>query len=105
MKIYDLLYLLPAAIIGIALGILFFGGLWITVQRGLVSKRPTLLFLGSLIARIGIVVVGFYYVASDNWQKMLACLIGFIIARILVTYMTKQTWAVKVFRKQQSNAN
>jgi heme A synthase len=33
------------------LGVIFFGGLWWTVRKGLSSKRPALCFFGSLLLR------------------------------------------------------
>lgn len=86
----EVLGLLPAVFIGIALGVLFFGGLWFTVRKGLDSKNATLIFMGSLVVRMVIVLLGFYYVGADNWQKMMACLGGFLIARIVITRVTKK---------------
>ncbi|HLV92997.1 MAG TPA: ATP synthase subunit I [Aequorivita sp.] len=90
METNEVLGLLPAVFAGIILGVLFFGGLWLTVRKGLNSKKPTLIFMGSLVIRMAIVIAGFYFVGADNWQKMLACLGGFLIARIIVTRFTKK---------------
>jgi F1F0 ATPase subunit 2 len=73
---------------GGALGALFFGGLWWTVQKALSSKRPALWFFGSLLLRMPLVLAGFYFVAGGHWQRLLACLAGFIIARRIVTRLT-----------------
>lgn len=106
MKINDVLSLLPGVFGGIALGILFFGGLWLTVRKGLSSKRPAVIFMGSLIIRMGIVVIGFYYVGADSWQKMLACLGGFLIARIAILQITKKDKQTKtVVINEVSNEN
>lgn len=86
----EVLSLLPAVFAGIVLGVLFFGGLWLTVRKGLDSKNATLIFMGSLVVRMAIVLLGFYYVGADNWQKMMACLGGFLIARIVITRITKK---------------
>lgn len=85
----EIISLFPALFAGIILGILFFGGLWYTVRKGLNSKNPTLIFMLSLITRMAVVVLGFYFVGADNWQKMLVCLGGFLIARIVITRFTK----------------
>lgn len=84
----EIVSLLPALLGGIVLGILFFGGLWLTIRKGIRSKRPTLLFMGSLIVRMAIVVLGFYYVGANNWLRMLVCLVGFLIARMVITRIT-----------------
>jgi F1F0 ATPase subunit 2 len=78
-----------AGVAGVLLGALFFGGLWWTVRKGVSFKRPALSFLGSLLLRTGIVVAGFYVVSDGHWQRLLACLIGFAIARFIVVRITR----------------
>jgi F1F0 ATPase subunit 2 len=77
--------LMLAAAAGIALGTLFFGGLWWTIRAGLGAGggRPAL-FLGSLLLRLALALVGFYLVAGGSWSRLLACLVGFVVARFLV---------------------
>ncbi len=74
-----------AGMAGLLLGAIFFGGLWWTVRLGVASRRPALLFLGSLLLRTVVVVAGFYFVGDGHWQRLLACLFGFVVARIIVT--------------------
>ncbi len=80
-----------ALLAGATLGSFFFGGLWWTVQKGLISNHPALWFFGSTLLRTGLVVVGFYFISSGDWRKLLACLLGFFIARIVVTRLTRIT--------------
>ena len=87
----DLLPLSAALLAGATLGSLFFGGLWWTVQKGLASDHPALWFLGSTLLRTGVVVVGFYFISSGDWRRLLACLLGFLIARVFVTRFTRTT--------------
>ena len=86
----EIINLLPALFAGIALGVIFFGGLWFTIQKGLRSKKSALIFTGSFIIRLVIIVSGFYFVGGNNWQKMLVCLAGFLIARIVITRYTQK---------------
>jgi len=79
------LMLALASATGLLLGAIFFGGLWWTVRRGVSLKRPAPWFLGSLLLRTGIVVAGFYVVSDGHWQRLLAGLLGFAIARLIVT--------------------
>ena len=72
---------------GLLLGAIFFGGLWWTVRLGVASRRPALLFLGSLLLRTVVVVAGFYFVGDGHWQRLLACLFGVVIARFIVTWV------------------
>ncbi len=81
--------LLLATLAGTALGAIFFGGLWWTARRGAASPQPALWFLGSLLLRMGIVLSGFYAVAGGHWERMLACLLGFVVARAVVMRLTR----------------
>jgi F1F0 ATPase subunit 2 len=69
---------------GILLGALFFGGLWWTVQMGFASSRPAIWFLGSFVLRTVVMVTGFYWVSGGAWDRALICLIGFVLARVLL---------------------
>lgn len=74
---------------GALLGAAFFGGLWWTIRRGLSSRRPALMFLGSLLLRTSMAVAGFYLTARGDLRRLLACLLGFFLARILVTWFAR----------------
>jgi F1F0 ATPase subunit 2 len=78
-----------ALVAGLVLGAIFFGGLWWTVRKGVSSKHPALWFLGSMVARMSIVLVGFYFVGHGDWRRLAACLAGFIIARFIVLRLTR----------------
>ncbi len=80
----DLIALLLSGLAGLALGAFFFGGLWWTLRKVLVSLRPVLWQLGSLLVRFGVVLSGFYLVADGTWQRMFACLAGFVLARFVL---------------------
>jgi len=84
-------FLIPAValVAGLVLGTVFFGGLWWTVRKGVSSKHPALWFLGSMLVRMSIVLLGFYFVGRGDWQRLVACLIGFIIARFIVMRLTR----------------
>jgi F1F0 ATPase subunit 2 len=73
---------------GLFLGAMFFGGLWWTVRKGISSPVPALWFLGSVLLRMGLALAGFYYVSAGEWKNLVACLIGFVIARVLITHLT-----------------
>ena len=81
----ETLALILALLAGTMLGMVFFGGLWWTIQRGISSKQPAALFFFSLLLRTGIALAGFYFVGRSDWRRVLACLVGFLLARILVT--------------------
>jgi F1F0 ATPase subunit 2 len=83
------LLLALALVAGLVLGVFFFGGLWWTVRKGVSSKWSALWFLGSKLLRMGIVLVGFYFVGRGDWKRMVACLLGFVIARFIVMRLTR----------------
>ncbi len=85
----DVLPLLFAAVAGISLGVMFFGGLYWTVRKGLSSPSPVLWFFASLGVRMGLALTGFYFVSNGHWQQLVACLLGFLVSRLVVTRLTR----------------
>lgn len=84
----ELLQMALVLIAGMLLGALFFGGLWWTVRMGLSARQPALWFGASLLLRTAIVLAGFYFVGGSDWRRLLLCLLGFLIARLIVTRWT-----------------
>jgi len=85
----ETLSLVFALIAGVMLGAFFFGGLWWTVSKGIASKRTALWFFGSMLLRTGVVMLGFYFVMGDSWQRLLAALLGFVLARFIATRLAR----------------
>ena len=84
----EALSLAPAMVTGVLLGVMFFGGLWWTIRKSVSFKRPALWFVGSLLLRMGIALAGFYFVSGGHWERLLVCLLGFVLARHIVTRLT-----------------
>jgi F1F0 ATPase subunit 2 len=74
---------------GALLGIFFFGGLWWTIRTALKSKRPAVLFGGSLLLRTTTALFGFYLVSHGDWRRLLGCLSGFMLSRFLVARIAR----------------
>jgi F1F0 ATPase subunit 2 len=104
------LVLAIAAVVGVVLGLVFYGGLYWTVSRGLVSKRPALWFLFSLLARVSIVIAGFYFVSSYpilgspvdlapvltqstapvlQMERLISCLLAFTITGLIIRWLSR----------------
>lgn len=83
------LTLIMAGAVGLGLGTVFFGGLWWTVRKAVSSPRPALWFAGSMLLRTGLILAGFYLVGGGQWQRLLVCLLGFVVARFLVMRFTR----------------
>ncbi len=88
MTMHELMLWTLATLAGITLGLIFFGGLWWTVRKGVHSRQPALWFLGSLLLRMSIVLGGLLWVGGGDWRRLLWCLLGLTIGRILVTRLT-----------------
>lgn len=87
-----------ALVAGLLVGTMFFGGLWWTVRKGVSSKQPVRWFLGSLLLRMTIALAGFYVVSGRRWERLLLCLGGFIIARVVVA------WRIRPARENDVHA-
>jgi len=81
--------LLLAWVVGLLVGAVVFGGLWWTIRLSVTSRRPALWFIGSFILRMSAAVTGFYFVGRAQWQSLLMCLLGFVIARFIATWLTR----------------
>ncbi|HEY0287111.1 MAG TPA: ATP synthase subunit I [Pseudomonas sp.] len=85
----DFFNLAPVLVVGMVLGAVFFGGLWWTVRHAASSRWVALWFFGSLVVRTVIALTGFYLACGSDWRRWLAALLGFSIARVLVTRLTR----------------
>jgi F1F0 ATPase subunit 2 len=85
----EIFMMVPPLVAGMLLGAMFFGGLWWTVRKGVSSTRPALWFFGSLLLRTSLTLAGFYVVSDGHWERLLACLLGFTLARLIVTRLTR----------------
>jgi F1F0 ATPase subunit 2 len=81
--------LLPALLGGCLLGTAFYGSLWWTVRHGLPSSRPALWFIGSMALRTGFALAGIYLIGGGHGERLASCLLGFVMARPLVSRLTR----------------
>ncbi|WP_231602897.1 ATP synthase subunit I [Neorhodopirellula pilleata] len=95
----DGLALIFAFAAGMLLGCVFFGGLWWTIRKCVATPYPARWMLGSALARMSITLAGFYFVSAGQLKPLLACLVGFIAARLIVTRLTRP--AIQVLAKTQ----
>ncbi|MFP4082143.1 MAG: ATP synthase subunit I [Candidatus Aminicenantes bacterium] len=82
---------------GAGVGIFFFGGLWWTVRRLPRSSRPVVLTVSSFLVRTGVSVAVFYLlVRGGHWERLLVCLAGFLLIRLVLT----RRWSPHKKRKE-----
>ncbi len=108
----DFSILFASAFVGFILGSFFFGGLWWTVRKCLNSTSPALWLISSLIVRTSVAVGGFYLIATTpvfyanaanaNWQPIVLSLIGFVLARLLITRLTTKKESSKKLKKMEA---
>jgi F1F0 ATPase subunit 2 len=101
----ETLSLVLAWLTGILLGVIFFGGLWWTIRKGVSSKIPALWFMGSSLLRTAIVLAGFYFVSGGQWVRLLVCLLGFVMARLVVTWLTRAAKKPPYLAEKASHAH
>jgi F1F0 ATPase subunit 2 len=76
-------YIVPF-IIGSLMGLLYFMGLWQTVQRLASSEKPYRLLLFSYASRLTIALGGFYLFMDGPWERLAGVCLGFFIVRTLL---------------------
>jgi F1F0 ATPase subunit 2 len=89
MTMNELLALALSWVAGLFLGAFFFGGLWWTVRKGVASKQPAVWFFVSLLLRMCVALFGFYFVSGGRRERLLLCLLGFFMARLVVSWLTR----------------
>ena len=86
----DFLPIALAGFVGVIAGLIFFGGLWFTTRRLLTSNCPAIWLLVSFTVRVFVMLGALYWVGRDHLPRMAACLVGFVIARIVMVYVTRE---------------
>ena len=42
-----------------------------------------------MLLRMSVTLAGFYFVGREDWQRWLVCLLGFVLARLAVKWLTR----------------
>lgn len=86
MTVSTVMILAAAFTAGLALGAVYFIALWQTVRRLPSTASPVRLMLGSLVLRLAVLAVGFYFIMGGHWERMAAAMLGFVVMRKILTY-------------------
>ncbi len=89
----DAMPLALALLAGVALGALFFGGLWWTVRRSLRLRQPAPWILGSALLRTLIALAAFYWIAQGGALALGVGVLGFVAARQVATRLVSPSRA------------
>jgi F1F0 ATPase subunit 2 len=79
------LVLALSALAGAVLGVLYFGGLWLTIQRMNRSQNPGFLLLVSFFLRSVLVIGGFYLISDGRLERLAAGMLAFFVTRFFFT--------------------
>lgn len=89
----DWLPIAAAAVAGLALGAAYFGALWWSVRAlaaaATTGRAPPLLALG-FVLRLAAAAGGLYLIGGGQWQRLLAGLCGFLLARALALRVVRR---------------
>ena len=66
---------------GVIIGLFYFGGLWLTLNKLTGSSKWGLLLGASFLLRNIITVAAFYLLSAGDWQRILALAVGFTLVR------------------------
>ena len=80
--------LVMSVVAGAMLGTIFFGLLWWTVRSLATSRRPALLAGISYPIRLAVLAVGLWTIAAGDWQRLIAALVGLLLARSIIVRVT-----------------
>lgn len=89
---------------GMALGALFFGGLWLTVRRLADGRGGGLFAAGSLLARLAMLAAGLVLAARLGPAVLLGCGAGLIGARALALRLARVGSLYPVTPDERTNA-
>jgi F1F0 ATPase subunit 2 len=87
---FGLCGILSAFGLGLGLGVIYFGGLWITVRRIPHVLKPRRLLWGSLVVRLALCLSFFYALLNHDWQLLVAAMFGFLAIRFILLYPTSR---------------
>ena len=83
-------------VVGVLLGLTFFGGLWWTAQRLMSSHSPALLIFTSLLLRMGVLAVGLFAMTQVGAGAVVAAGCGALLVRF---------WMIRVVGLQSTGAH
>jgi F1F0 ATPase subunit 2 len=70
---------------GIVLGVIYFGGLWLTVRNLGKTRNPAFIVMSSFVIRTLLIVAALYAITSARWDHLVAAVAGFIVSRVILT--------------------
>lgn len=75
------IFVLLALASGAVLGLLYFGGLWLTLKKIAKHQLSYWLVLASFLLRLALVLLVFYALLINHWAYMAIALVSFLMMR------------------------
>ncbi len=69
---------------GIVLGLVFFGGLYWSVNQLPTVKYPGLLMMASMFVRMAILLTGLYFLMAGDIKHLLAAVVGVMLVKFVM---------------------
>jgi len=69
---------------GVVLGLVFFGGLYWSVQKLPTVKHPGLLMMASLLLRMAVLLTGLYFLMAGEIKNLLAAVAGVMVMKFVM---------------------
>jgi len=88
MNSYTLL-LTTVFLAGGLLGLFYFGGLWLTLRRINTTAHLGLLLAVSFACRTAVLLTAFFFVMEGEWERVAACLAGFLVTRFVMVRLIR----------------
>jgi F1F0 ATPase subunit 2 len=76
--------LLISFIVGAAIGVIYFAGLWETIRRLPDVEKPVRRIALSYAVRTTLALSGFYFVMQGEWERLAVAMVGFLLMRELL---------------------
>ena len=73
--------LLISFIVGAAIGVIYFAGLWETIRKLPDAEKPVRRMALSYALRMTLALSGFYFVMQGEWERLAAAMVGFLLMR------------------------
>jgi F1F0 ATPase subunit 2 len=83
-----LTYVYPL-IIGLGLGLIYYGGLWLILRKLPEFNQPGAWVAISLVLRILVVLLVLYLLFAESWQQLMMAVLGMLITRTLLVQRIK----------------
>ena len=69
---------------GFVLGLVFFGGLYWTIQQLPTVRHPSLLMAASMLVRMAVLLAGLYFLMAGGIKNLLAAVVGVMLVKVVM---------------------